>query len=1430
MELSNNNREIQLSRHAQEEGASLINTPEAQKMIAEYATKMYPSFGGGNTDPEYKKAIKKYFDEHCAEILKEKFVDRDADWFFDTMLMAARITQIPQEYQGQFVEYCIRFMEYNRHVPTNLLALAKAIDQHQIQISPQSKKELAHYILVQVNSAEKLNEPQVLSIIGNPAEVVTEAQQEMKKILSEANYLFFLKLLFVYQKYVNNAFDLINNLWKFYAGTDIIITFGRTSAISRMFQNIIDADDDDRYADLWVKILQEKGVRVLLSLFFAPGESKFDPNKTVFKALVKHFSQTPITTDDISTINLEATAYAYRYLLSLFNEIKENGGDYSQIIKYLLTTDDKNILSMRYAGFLFELPDEEILPILPDVLKKWEDYIAIDIGVIEVMPRILELLEKPGQEESLEYFASHIVPQMDLSKFPRETANKIWQLLKKTGWAEYYTDGQSVETMARTEDAESNINEMLETSRYLSIRGLTKILLLLYEDDVKVNVPLLKQKILETLAKKGVYFKNVVSLLIQLKNTETQIHEFGDDYHKQVLKIIDDNLLNYVSSYDPDFFSIVINEFVTNQMTSLDFFYKIIEVAVKGSIDIDAIFSTINSYYKELDGVDFYRLYKIAQKYNIGDKFVLTLHGLIRRDINLSTAVYSELLTQDQLQKIIDDDGYKAFSENFFMNNYFKEATDAKLESNFTLPVGKFTMTFDTQKVLSIYYSHIGNANYFLTRTKKFKDEDVKKNMIEAASAAILTNPEQIFKYKPSIEEEPLVLNGAINYLPLSDDRKSWQHKNNLYNSVAKILKSNNMAAPENNLNKESTKNQLFQKELEETKEFIVGNKQQDAMGVLADLMGGKNTGGEKKIKILYNAQLNRGTSLHDIVVNLQNDQFQKATRDKQFGSLVLSYVIRRADYSNFPDLIVAASKLPIFYSQKRQQIDADIRKQMADGTIVIHDYKELKRKIDEELKKVETPTIPELLKIQEGVEFVPSNNNLSKFKNMMYKYSEGKDADRIDDYVDRLSRQEGFADLEAAIIKPLQKVYEVNGNKYRIEILRKDDPLGMVLGERLLTGCCQKFGGAGQAAMERGYLRPDHAFSVLYREIDDIPVSQGILYYHIQESPVVVPVTNRMKIYKSLLNLDPDKEYYFENETAGKNKLFGWYSIKNEGGTISLSKAEDRYLLFDSIEFHDMFVKSTAIVGNNQLLNAWLKLYQDHYNVPDMKIMGTTSMDAMKKQKAEIEQAWKAFAKDLKEIYKTKMVSMGTGYTDFDIKGLPVTQENKYDGDGYSDADYSTDAKKTVRLAQIGSSHISEDLKNQIISETSAIVSQNPNLQYGLRMLPSSTTNKIGDVLPSSYHWDDGECTGEEIGATSATGIRNNKTVASDMATFMKSNYFGKQIALIEGLKAGSGDDIGEHLFEDAQIVKIWNVMPNRNIKLSSSGNEIKLSIKGRG
>lgn len=76
----------------------------------------------------------------------------------------------------------------------------------------------------------------------------------------------------------------------------------------------------------------------------------------------------------------------------------------------------------------------------------------------------------------------------------------------------------------------------------------------------------------------------------------------------------------------------------------------------------------------------------------------------------------------------------------------------------------------------------------------------------------------------------------------------------------------------------------------------------------------------------------------------------------------------------------------------------------------------------------------------------------------------------------------------------------------------------------------------------------------------------------------------------------------------------------------------------------------------------------------------------------------------------------------------------------------------------------------------------------------------QIGDTLPESYVWDDGEWTSEKLNGTCGIYIK------ARIAPVTYSGYSGDRILVIAGDNAEGGQDDGEIIIQNAKVIQIIN------------------------
>lgn len=69
------------------------------------------------------------------------------------------------------------------------------------------------------------------------------------------------------------------------------------------------------------------------------------------------------------------------------------------------------------------------------------------------------------------------------------------------------------------------------------------------------------------------------------------------------------------------------------------------------------------------------------------------------------------------------------------------------------------------------------------------------------------------------------------------------------------------------------------------------------------------------------------------------------------------------------------------------------------------------------------------------------------------------------------------------------------------------------------------------------------------------------------------------------------------------------------------------------------------------------------------------------------------------------------------------------------------------------------------------------------------------GETLNNSFIWDDGECTEEELDGTCAVRIDDAE---------LANGYFGEHVALVGGYYGEYGEDLGEIIIRQAEVLEV--------------------------
>lgn len=99
----------------------------------------------------------------------------------------------------------------------------------------------------------------------------------------------------------------------------------------------------------------------------------------------------------------------------------------------------------------------------------------------------------------------------------------------------------------------------------------------------------------------------------------------------------------------------------------------------------------------------------------------------------------------------------------------------------------------------------------------------------------------------------------------------------------------------------------------------------------------------------------------------------------------------------------------------------------------------------------------------------------------------------------------------------------------------------------------------------------------------------------------------------------------------------------------------------------------------------------------------------------------------------------------------------------------------------------------------------------FGLRIIEDETLLEPGTLLDPSRNWHDDLEMGEELPGTCAVEIKWNGnpdylTAAVESALRTASAYPGNQILLITGDSNMRGEDTGEIIIKEAEVIASWN------------------------
>lgn len=103
------------------------------------------------------------------------------------------------------------------------------------------------------------------------------------------------------------------------------------------------------------------------------------------------------------------------------------------------------------------------------------------------------------------------------------------------------------------------------------------------------------------------------------------------------------------------------------------------------------------------------------------------------------------------------------------------------------------------------------------------------------------------------------------------------------------------------------------------------------------------------------------------------------------------------------------------------------------------------------------------------------------------------------------------------------------------------------------------------------------------------------------------------------------------------------------------------------------------------------------------------------------------------------------------------------------------------------------------MVEAIESIMAQGDYDYYGLRVADGMA---VGQTLEPSRVWDDGIETAELLDGTCAVEVKTGRV---ERAVRIARQYIGTQVALIAGHKAQHGEDSGEIIICDAEVLAVW-------------------------
>ena len=121
------------------------------------------------------------------------------------------------------------------------------------------------------------------------------------------------------------------------------------------------------------------------------------------------------------------------------------------------------------------------------------------------------------------------------------------------------------------------------------------------------------------------------------------------------------------------------------------------------------------------------------------------------------------------------------------------------------------------------------------------------------------------------------------------------------------------------------------------------------------------------------------------------------------------------------------------------------------------------------------------------------------------------------------------------------------------------------------------------------------------------------------------------------------------------------------------------------------------------------------------------------------------------------------------------------------------------------------DDIPEFDVDHANEILGDSDHFHHGLRVMTNhgngTDVPKVGDVLPNSYRWDDGESTGEELDGTSSIHVYKRSITPDVLARIRAYAANGKHLVLVGGSDARAGEDQGEAVIPQAKVLAVYRV-----------------------